>query len=113
MRARRRALFVFVLGAAGATGATGCGGKGGGGTVDATPTYGSIDVEPAHAQLTVLLGTTVQQTYQVFGVDGSAKTDITSACVMSLDAQFGQFTGATLTAVPHGGKTTVTATCGM
>jgi hypothetical protein len=111
MRARRGALIVIVLsGALGATGATGCGGKGRGG-VDGSPTFGSIDVEPAQKQLTIQLGATAQQTYQVFGVNGTSMTDITASCTLSLDTQFGTFTGAVATINPHGGKTNVTAFC--
>ncbi|MGE5183870.1 MAG: TolB family protein [Acidobacteriota bacterium] len=75
--------------------------------------YGSLDVEPQLANLSVPLGGTATQDYQVFGVDAKGhKTDLTATCALTVDPTFGQFAQATLTAGPHGGKTLVTATCG-
>jgi hypothetical protein len=75
--------------------------------------FGSLDVEPPLANLTVPLGGSATQDYQVFGVDAKGhKTDLTASCSLAVDPTFGQFAQATLTAGPHGGKTTVTATCG-
>nr|MBA3820841.1 hypothetical protein [Deltaproteobacteria bacterium] len=79
---------------------------------DDTGEHDSISVEPAVAMLTVPLGGTGTQTYQVFGIDGSAKTDITSQCTLSIDASFGTASAATVTVLPRGGKTAVIATCG-
>ncbi len=79
---------------------------------DAGQPYDSIDVEPPQATLTVPLGGTGMQSYQVFGVEGGQMTDLTADCVLSIDPAFGAPTGATITVSPHGGKTTVTAVCG-
>lgn len=82
-------------------------GGGGGGT------YDTIDVEPASATLTVPLGGSTTQAYQVFGVTGATKTDITASCALAVaDTDFGAFAQATLTVAPHGGKTSIVATCG-
>jgi hypothetical protein len=77
-----------------------------------TGMYSSIDVEPQLANLTVPLGGNATQGYQVFGVNGNTKTDITADCNLSVDTTYGMFAAATLTALPHGGKTPVTAVCG-
>jgi WD40-like Beta Propeller Repeat len=92
-----------------------CGSKpkpGGGGDSDARTSFDSIEVEPAQTTLTVPLGTTAQQTYQVFGVIAGARTDITSTCALELAIEFGSAAGAVVTINPHGGKTVVTASCG-
>jgi hypothetical protein len=87
---------------AGATGSAGAGGQ----------AYDSIDVEPPTVTLTVALGNTATQTYQVFGVKGGQKTDITATCTLSLDPTFGSAQGAVVTVQPHGGTTPVLAACG-
>jgi hypothetical protein len=86
-----------------------CGSNGGGGDTAFT----RIEVEPAFATLTVPLGGTATQDYQVYGVAMSGRTEITADCALALDPDFGTFAGATATVLPHGGKTTITATCGM
>ena len=73
--------------------------------------YTSIEVEPATATLTIPLGSTASQDYKVFGVHGSARTEITTDCVFAMDPDFGSFAAATATVLPRGGKTTITATC--
>jgi hypothetical protein len=85
-----------------------------GGDGDAGPgTFESIVVDPASVTLDVPLGGTATQDYRVFGVTGSAQTEITAACSLGLDdAGFGSFAAATLSANPRGGKTTVLAACG-
>ncbi len=108
MRGVLGAIGMGVVGAA--VGLAACGGKSRGG-IDGSVTFDSIDVEPAQAQLTVALGGTGTQVYQVLGVVGGVKTDITSACTLDLDVAFGFATGATVTVGPHGGKTAVTAHC--
>src|SRR6185369_3810064 len=85
-----------------------CGNNGGSGD-----DYDSIAVEPAFTTLTVPLGGTGMQEYKVYGVTGSSKTDITSKCQLGIDPEFGNFTDATATVFPRGGKTTITATCNM
>jgi hypothetical protein len=75
-------------------------------------TYDSIVVEPALATLTIPLGMTGAQTYVVSGISSGTKKDITANCALTIDSNFGNFAMATVTVFPHGGKTTVTATCG-
>lgn len=75
--------------------------------------YERIEVEPALATLTVPLGGTATQAYTVYGVLDGDRTEITADCALAIDASFGSFTDATVTVVPHGGKTAVLATCGM
>jgi len=74
--------------------------------------YSSIRIVPDTLQLSIALGTTKTQDYQVFGTDASGERDITASCALAVDSTFGAFTGATLTAQPHGGKTTINAACG-
>src|SRR2546423_13989093 len=73
--------------------------------------YDSIEVDPPLAMLTIPLGGSATQDYQVFGIDGTHKTDITANCTLQVDATFGAFSAATLTALARGGKTPVTASC--
>ncbi len=84
-----------------------CGTDGGG-----DGSYDALRIDPDPATLTVALGSTATQPFQVFGVDGSDETDITELCQLAVDPAFGTFDAATLTAIAHGGKTGVTATCG-
>ncbi|HEU4613123.1 MAG TPA: hypothetical protein VFS15_13625, partial [Kofleriaceae bacterium] len=86
-----------------------CGSSGG----DDSGDYNSIEIEPATVTLTVPLGGTATQDYKVYGVTASGRTEITASCALSLDPDFGTFSNATATVLPHGGKTNVTATCGM
>jgi len=89
-----------------------CGSRGGNGD-DATGMYDSIELDPPFATLTVPLGGTVTQDYVVWGVSGDDKTDITAKCALDVqDRSFGEFADATITVVPHGGKTSVLAACG-
>jgi hypothetical protein len=88
--------------------AAACGGHHGG---DDATTYTSIEVDPPLATVTVALGATATQAYTVYGVLDGTKTDITDDCILSVDAEFGTFTDATVTVGPHGGKTPVVATC--
>lgn len=99
-----------VLGLAALVIAAACGHHSGGGGIDAS--YGHIEVDPPQATLTVALGGSATQTYTVYGTVDGVRQDITSACTLAIDPAFGQFTGATLGVLPHGGKTAVTATCG-
>ena len=88
----------------------GCGSSSGGDD----GTYASIDVEPAFATVTVPLGGTTTQAYQVFGVTKSGtKKEITSDCALTMDANFGSFAAAVATVGAHGGKTAIAAACGM
>lgn len=76
------------------------------------PDFASIEVEPAFAMVTVPLGGTVDQAYKVFGVDSSGdKTEITTACSLSIDPDYGSFNAAVATVVPRGGKANITASC--
>jgi hypothetical protein len=84
-----------------------CGSNGG----DDSGDYMSIEVEPAFATVTVPLGSTTTQDYKVYGVNPSGKTDITAKCTLGMDPDFGNFTAATATVLPRGGKTTITAAC--
>ncbi|HLL21614.1 MAG TPA: hypothetical protein VK427_05760, partial [Kofleriaceae bacterium] len=86
-----------------------CGGGGGG---DDTADFEQIELDPAFAMVTVELGSTAQQTYKVYGVNGGKRSDITSRCGLDLDAAFGTTSGATVTVHARGGKTTVNAACG-
>ena len=65
----------------------------------------------SRAPLVVELGATATQGYTVYGVNGTKKTDITAQCSLSIDPSFGEFSGATVTVLPRGGKTTVMAAC--
>jgi len=85
-----------------------CGGSG-----DGPGDFTSIELDPPTASLTVPLGGSATQRYRVYGVDGSARTDITSSCTLEIDPSFGTAADATVTVLPRGGKTTVVATCGM
>lgn len=76
------------------------------------PDFASIQVEPAFTTVSVPLGGTVDQAYKVFGVDSEGgKTDITTACTLTIDPDFGSFNAAVATVVPHGGKANITAAC--
>ncbi|HEY4240851.1 MAG TPA: hypothetical protein VGM88_13605 [Kofleriaceae bacterium] len=75
-------------------------------------TYDHLELTPAQSSLTVQLDATATQTYQVFGVTGDTRTDITANCALAIDQGFGAFAGATVTVGPHGGKANVTAACG-
>lgn len=88
------------------------GGGAGGGGADSGQPYASIDVEPATATVSVALGGTATQAYQVYGVNGANKTEITTTCQLSIDSAFGSLNAALLTIKPHGGTTPVKATCG-
>jgi len=88
-----------------------CGAHHGGDDPDASVHYDSIRVEPAAATLTVALGGTQSQTYQVIGQAQGQDADITSRCVLGIDSQFGSSTAATVTVGAHGGVATVTASC--
>ncbi len=84
----------------------------GGTTGDADLTdFTSIEVDPPIATLIVPLGSTATQRYTVFGVVEGRRTEITSRCTLAVDPTFGSFVDATVTVVPHGGKTAVVATC--
>lgn len=83
----------------------------GSGSGDDAGDYASIEVEPATATLSVPLGSTATQDYKVYGVNGSARTEITAQCQLGIDPDFGSFAAATATVLPRGGKTTITATC--
>ena len=58
-----------------------CGGRSGG---DVSDDFESISVEPSNVTLTVELGSTAQQPYVVYGVNGDKKTDITSRVIASV-----------------------------
>jgi hypothetical protein len=73
--------------------------------------YDSIEVDPPVATLAIPLNGTATQDYQIFGIDGVHKVDITATCSLTVDPAFGAFTAATLTANARGGKTSVLATC--
>ncbi len=74
--------------------------------------YQSIRVSPESATLTVPLGGTGTQTYQVIGQAQGEDQDITASCALSLDQAFGQANAAVVTVGAHGGIATITATCG-
>lgn len=103
MRAARSiAALPFLLSAA-------CGGSGGG--ADDSAGYDRIDVKPGQTTVTVALGQTVALDYKVYGIKGDEATEITAQCALNIDPAFGDFAAATLTVRPHGGATTVDATC--
>ena len=82
-------------------------------STDAGPgMYDSIDVEPAQVTLSVVLGGSATQAYQVFGVVGTTRTDISSTCSLTLDSNFGTSNGTSITVGPHGGTTSIVASCG-
>ena len=85
-----------------------CGGSSGG---DDPADFDRLEIEPPNATLEVELGGTATQGYVVYGVNGTKKTDITTKCALAIDPSFGEFSGATVTVYPRGGKTTVLATC--
>lgn len=90
-----------------------CGGHHGGGDDTTGGDYASIVVSPAQATLTVPLGQTATQAYTVEGVaDDGSTTDITASCALSIPSPFGTASGQSVVVNPHGGKTTVTASCG-
>lgn len=103
MRLRRFALPLALGLLAGA-----CSSKNGG---DDPASFDHLEVEPASATLAVTLGGTAARDYQVFGVRGSSRTDITKQCLLSINPEFGTFAGATVTVVAHGGKTAIDALC--
>ncbi|MEJ7596890.1 MAG: hypothetical protein WKG01_03175 [Kofleriaceae bacterium] len=84
----------------------GCGSDDGGSTI-----YDRIDVEPAQATLTIGIGGTATQDYQVFGVRGDKRVEITNECVLSVEGGFGTTSARTVTVNGRGGKTTVNALC--
>jgi hypothetical protein len=80
--------------------------------VDPTaPTYDAIELDPPSATLAVPLGGTGTQPYQVFGIAGGKRTEITDQCTLAIDPLFGSVASAVVSVGPHGGKTTVAATC--
>ena len=70
-----------------------CGTDGGG-----HGSYDALRIDPDPATLTVALGSTATQPFQVFGVDGSDETDITELCQLAVDPAFGTFDAATFDA---------------
>src|SRR5690348_9410619 len=100
MRMRGLAIAVAIVSVA----ACGHHSSGGGG-LDAS--YGHIEVDPPQATLTIALGGTASQAYTVSGIVDGRREDITASCALTIDPSFGQFAGATLNALPHGGKTAV------
>lgn len=80
---------------------------------DTTGDYASIVVSPAQATLSVPIGQTATQAYTIEGVaDDGTHTDITTSCALGIPSPFGAVSGQSVVVNPHGGKTTVTATCG-
>jgi Tol biopolymer transport system component len=73
--------------------------------------YTAVRISPDPVTLTVPLGGTATQAYIVLGTDDTGEHEITSKCALDVDTNFGSFTSATFNAVPHGGVTSVTATC--
>ena len=74
--------------------------------------YTSIRVSPPTLTVSIPLGGSHTEQYAVYGTDASGEHEITSSCALTVDAAFGSFSGATLTAAPHGGQTQVIAACG-
>ncbi|KAB2899721.1 MAG: hypothetical protein F9K40_10005 [Kofleriaceae bacterium] len=92
-------------------GLVGCGSPGDDGDDDGTGPD-PIELDPPMARVTVPLGSTVNQEYRVYSVDGRGeRTDITSACTLALDAAFGTVSASTVTVHARGGETEVRATC--
>ncbi|MCE9575363.1 MAG: hypothetical protein K8W52_19585 [Deltaproteobacteria bacterium] len=106
VRARSLAGLVLALALAA------CGSKSSGDGDATGAIYDRIELEPPTSTVSVPLGGSATQSYQVFGVVGNNRTEITSGCGLSLDITFGTATAATVTVRPHGGKTLVTALCG-
>lgn len=74
--------------------------------------YDALAVEPAAATVRVALGGTGTQGYQVFGLRGGERTELTDGCTLTIDAAAGSFSGPLVTVGPRGGKFAVQATCG-
>jgi len=92
--------------------ASACGRRPAGDDFEDPADYESIEIDPPQATLTVPLGGSATQDYVVYGVFEGKRTDITALCALSIDSAFGQFTDATVTVGPRGGKTSVAAGCG-
>lgn len=92
-----------------------CGKHHGGGDdgTDGGIQFDSIRIEPATATVTVPLGTTATQTYQVIGEAMGQDADITAQCAISVDSAFGTSNAAVVTVGAHGGVAAVTAGCGL
>ncbi|CAN5351670.1 hypothetical protein BH11MYX1_BH11MYX1_15700 [soil metagenome] len=73
--------------------------------------YTSVRISPDPVTLTVALGGTATQDYLVLGTDDTGEHEITSKCALDVDNNFGSFTSHTFNAVPHGGVTSISATC--
>jgi Tol biopolymer transport system component len=73
--------------------------------------FSAVKVLPADSSLSVPLGGTATQTYQVIGEGSGGETDVTSQCTISVDPAFGQANAAIVTVGPHGGVAAVTALC--
>ena len=106
MRLTRISLAIVVMAA------VGCGKSHGGGNADAFDAYDAIELAPAQATLTVALGGSATQSYQVYGIKNAVRTEITDRCAIQLSADFGTAAGVTVTVGLRGGKTDVTAACG-
>ncbi len=88
-----------------------CAHHSGGDDDDGNGMYTSVRVSPDPVTLTVPLGGSATQDYIVLGTDDTGEHEITSKCALDVDGNFGSFASHTLTAVPHGGVTSVNATC--
>ena len=93
--------------------ASACGKHHGDDGTDGGLPFDSIRIEPAMASVTVGLGATATQTYQVIGQAMGQDADITSKCAINIDPAFGTSAAAVVTVGAHGGVATVTAGCGQ
>ena len=85
-----------------------------GSTVDATPTYTNVVVDPPDLTLTVPIAGSATQDYKAYAdVGGQTHVDVTAQCAFKVtDATLGKFAAASFASTSRGGDTTVTATCG-
>jgi hypothetical protein len=90
-----------------------CGRRGTGGNDDKpdAPPFNKLIVKPESSTVTVALGATANQSYQVIGVKDGVETDITIDCLFELSIPLGSFNGAVATLSGRGGQTDVKATC--
>jgi len=92
-------------------GSTGTGGGGSGGS-GGSGSFKAVTIEPPDAVLLVDLGGKATQSYQAFADINGKKTDVTAQCTFYADPAFGAMDVANFIALPHGGKTTISADCG-
>jgi WD40-like Beta Propeller Repeat len=73
--------------------------------------YSELVISPPSATLDIAIDSSGTQAYTVTAMTPSGMVDVTASCPLTVDPNFGTFTGATLNVAPHGGTTQVTAQC--